>query len=36
MSTGLTIGVAVAAGVLIAGVGIQYPEIKRYLKIRSM
>jgi hypothetical protein len=36
VSTGLTIGVVVVAGVIIAGAATQYPEIKRYLKIRSM
>ena len=36
MSTPLTIGVAVVAGVILVGVATQYPEIKRYLKIRSM
>jgi hypothetical protein len=35
MSTPVTIGVVVAA-VVIGVVGLEWPEIRRYLKIRSM
>jgi hypothetical protein len=36
VSTGLTIGVVVIGVAIIGGVVLEYPELKRYLKIRSM
>jgi outer membrane murein-binding lipoprotein Lpp len=36
MSTGLVIGAVVVGGAVVAGAGKMYPELKRYLKIRSM
>jgi hypothetical protein len=36
MSTPVTIAVAVVAAVIIGVIGLEMPEIRRYLKIRSM
>jgi hypothetical protein len=36
MSTPLTIGVVVVAAVVIGAVGTQWPEVRRYLRVRSM
>jgi|tagenome__1003787_1003787.scaffolds.fasta_scaffold20819175_2 hypothetical protein len=36
MSTPVTIGAAVVAVVVIGGIGTQWPEIRRYLRVRSM
>jgi hypothetical protein len=36
MSTPVTIGAVVVAAILIGGIGTQWPEIRRYLRVRSM
>jgi hypothetical protein len=36
MSTPVTVAVAVVAAVAIGVIGLELPEIRRYLKIRSM
>ena len=36
MSTPVTVALAVLAALVIAVIGLEMPEIRRYLKIRSM
>jgi hypothetical protein len=36
MSTTATIGIVIIGAAIVAGVGMSLPELRRYLKIRSM